>query len=256
MVMGLSRPKMLELRAHCYALILLAEFYRANGHLLVRIGKVDLQAMDLPFAPFRRFGHTFRLQCTNNEYFGQREYTLVFAGGTPPTGPVLTDGQIRAAAAPKPRKTKQAPRGEARPARGRKQRKTSKRKLLISYNSYKKNILHLWRIQILPRLASTLDRTRESARNIWRLGREWAENLSVCLPDVNAAARRIRALLEAPSLGAQTPVSRCGRYESRTFGHNLGMCLSLSTIVFDEPPIDWNADLFGIPDREGEQVSA
>jgi hypothetical protein len=255
-VMALSRPKMLELRAHCYALIWLAEFYRANAHLLVRIGKVDLQEKDLPFAPFRRHGHTFRLQCTRNEYYGQREYALVFADEPPPSGPVLGGKKAAPAAAPKSRKGKQAPRGEARPARVRKPRKTSKRKLLISYNSYNKNIRRYIRSQISPRLARILDWTRESAENLRRRGLEGAKNLSVCLPRVNAAARRIRASLEAPSLGAHTPVSRNGRYETRAFGHNLGMCLSLSTIVFEEPPIDWSADLFGIPDHQGEQATA
>jgi hypothetical protein len=257
MVMALPRTKMLDLRRHCHLLIWLAEYFRARPNTLALIGRVEaLRPEDLPFAPFRRHGCCFQLKCVENEYFRQREYWVMPADDPPPAGPASNDHDGAAPAVKTSRKRSQAPQGEARPARARKPKKASLRKLLISYKAYNMEMIDRICFAIWPKLARSVQEIRESAEKLVRLGLEGAKNLAVCLQRINEAARRIRASLEAPSLGVETPVSRYGRFETRVFGQNLGMHLLLSTIVLDDAPIDWSADLFGVPDQDRERATA
>lgn len=264
-VRTLPRPKMLDLRGHCYKLIERAEAALENQRgeragenpdpPIYCLGVEPLQEKDSPFAPFPRYGQTFRLRCTKNERFGQREYALVFADDTQPNSPDEDDDEGDAITLESSGKSKPAARGEARPARVRKPRKTTLKDLFISYKSYNKEMSSRIRSAIWTRLARTVQITRTSAEFAWLSGLKWADHLSVCRDCVNSARRRIRAMIEAQSLGVEAPVSRCGRLEPRLSGQNLGVHLLLYTMVFEEP-IDWSADLFGVPNHEGEQATA
>lgn len=258
-VMALSAPKMIDLSDHCYALMYRAEYFRRHPQQIVCIGVAPLQPQVLPFAPFFRHGHWFRLEMTTNEFFGQREYALKFAKKPPPDQPDANNDDDTGAAGKvsKSSKKEQTPRVSAQPAKISKPRRkrSSKRNLFISYVPYNIEMQANCGSAIWTLLARSLHIIRESVDYIWRRGFEWAQHLDVCLRSVNTALRRIRALIEAKSLSADTPVSRYGRLEPRLFGQNLGVHLLLHTIVFEEK-IDWNADLFGVLDHQGEQATA
>lgn len=260
-VMALSAPKMIELAEFCYLLMYRAEYFRDHPQQIIcRLGRVEPpKPEDVPFAAFPKHGHWFRLEMTTNSYYGQREYALKFAK-PPPTERPRADEDDDAGPASGPggkvakgSKAGGGPQISAQAAKISKPRRTSAlRNLFISYIP---DNLDAAGFLIWSHLARSIQLIRESANHMWRLGLERAQNLDVCLQSVKAARGRIRALIEAQSLGAVTPVSRCGRLEPGLFGQNLGVHFLLHTMVFEEQ-IDWNADLFGVPDHEGEQATA
>lgn len=259
-LMALSAPKMKDLSNHCYLLMYRAEYFRQHPKQVICIGVAPLQQDERPFAPFYRHGHWFRLEMTTNAYFGQREYALKFANMPPPDRPDVDDNDDThtfPAKAVKPGKKGQGARISAQAASVRKPRRKAahERNVFISYVSYNIEMQAKFGSAIWTLLARSLHITRESVDYIWRRGLEWAQHLDVCLHSVNTALRRIRALIEAESPGSATPVSRYGRLEPRLFGQNLGVHLLLHTMVFEDP-IDWSADLFGVPDHQGEQATA
>lgn len=259
-VMALSAPKLIELSEFCYLLMYRAEFFRKHPQrIIIRLGRAEgINPEDLPLAAFRKHGHWFRLEMTTNSYYGQREYALRFATAPPSEQPGADEGDDAGAGLETGEKTAKNSSGDGSYVSARAAKMSKPRRINALQNlfiSYIPDNLSAAGFLIWSHLARSIQLIRESANQMWRLGLEWAQNLDVCLQSINAARGTIRALIEAQSLGAVTPVSKCGRLEPRLFGQNLGVHFLLHTMVFEEQ-IDWNADLFGVLDHEGEQAAA
>lgn len=247
-VAALSAPKIAQLRECCIALIARAEHYRQNPMLLITIVEMPhLTDEDLPWAPFKMFGMWFKLDYLEE---GGRRYVLNFATPPEPEPPDC----IAQGAPERVRESRPARRG-ARQARVRRPpRATDKRNLFISY---KTGWRKMWRA--IDPLGGQLSSTfAHSLRRIAGVGGALLERIGVLTrrfgdlaASVAPATRRIRASFSFhPSL-VGVRFGPEARLEPRMFGRNSGLPILIYTLVWDDQPVDWSANLFGEPCREG-----
>jgi hypothetical protein len=228
-IAALSAPKIAQLRASCEQLIARAEYYRRNPDLTVRIAEVQqLRDDDLPWAPFEMFGLWFKLDYQED----QRAYVLHLAN--PP----------RSAVRSKPK--------AARPSRMRKQAKIAdERAMLVRLSDAPMSRVRRLRRNLREPLA-------RSVRHFFHYGAvaaAFARNSVGVLCDMQlrwASATR-RVLVSSSSTPASGPRGREAFLEPRLLGQNTGITMLVYTLVWNDEPIDWSADLFGAPESEWSQ---
>lgn len=235
----LSSTKIAALRAHCRALIARAEYYRQNPMLLLTIVEMPhLTDEDLPWAPFVKFGHRFKLVCREAK---KREYVLNLASPPEPETP----GPDSSGAAPGRRRRRA--RGVARPASVRRPPMASDKRSMsykTAWNSTKQGIDALYG-SLSPILRISVRLMKDARGNVVSQTRKLGGSLSALATRAASMRRRICASFRTShECAAHGPEARL---EPRLLGQNTGVQLLLYTFVWNNETIDWNADLFGAP---------
>ncbi len=254
-----SSTQIFSFTGKCHARVdCIEKFLDEPPDMIIVFGDVKKSAVDCdPWRGFYESGHWFKLKCSNNEYFGQREY-WVSVSEPPKLDQPDDKGRNRDNRPPGANAKKgEAPRGEARAARLHKPRKTSfTRKLFISYKIYKNAIEGLDASALWSLLARSVQEMRIGGDRLLSLAQKWADFAAEYLRRVNAALRRTSALFETQRPVGDLPVTAGAALQPRLIGQTFGMHMLIYTFVSEEV-IDWSADLFGrLPNQEGERAIA
>lgn len=227
----LSAPKITQLRASCDELIARAEHYRQDQSQLVRLAEMPhLIEKDLPWSPFEKFGYWFKLAYRDS----QREYVLNLA--------------------PPPASTTPAERPSARKAAAVRRRDRVRKRPSCSTERVARLAAELHDCAealygaVWPRLSDSL-------HYVCAARASFITFVGVLARSCTALHARLRRTIRAPALQPAAAYAHQAWLEPRLMGREAGLTLLIYTLVRDDPPIDWSADLFGPPAQEASRTA-